>query len=136
LELSADEINTLISRAPALTANQVHIFVVIANDEAQVQFSLPTNLIPIPLVGLKDRYVNGECAFDPGFDPDSKTLTVNFHRIRLGHEDMPQQSLSGIESSFDSGLNTQLQNSPDMKEFLDHAKTVTIRDGKLVIETD
>jgi hypothetical protein len=133
LELTADELNTLIARSPDLAANQIHLFVTMNNDQANVLLSLPTDLLPGGM--LKGRYINGEAALSPGFDPDSKSLDLGLRRFKIGDLAVPASDLPLIESQLKPALNMQMQNSPSAKQFLDHAKTIEIRGGKLEIET-
>ena len=132
LELSADEINTLIARDPDFAKNQIHASVTMTADHGDLQLSLPTNLIPYGLI--KDRYLNVEADFTPVFDPANKTLNFNLHTFKFAGGTVPPEQLPTVQNNLNPLLNTQLQNSPDAKRLLDHAQSIEIRDGKLIIK--
>jgi hypothetical protein len=135
LELTADEINTIIARSPDLAANHVHLFVSLAGNEATLQLSVPTSVLPMGIGGLAEgRYLDAEMKFEPSFDVASKTLNLGLHGLRFGSETLPPDSLPTVEQEFDPALNSKLQSTPEAQPFLNHAKSVEIRDGKLEID--
>jgi hypothetical protein len=132
LELTADEINTLIARDPDFAKYQIHAFITMTGDHGDMQVSLPTNLIPYGL--LKDRYLNVEADFTPSFDPSTKALNFTLHSFKFGGGVVPPDQLMTVQDNINPLLNTQLQNSSDAKQILDRAQAIQIRDGKLFIQ--
>ncbi len=133
LELTADEINTLIARAPDFNASQVHLFVSMTDNKGKVQMSLPTSLLPLGI--LKDRFINGEAEFTPGFDSSTKSVTLLLHSLRIGSEDVPKENLPMISEQIAGPLNTQLDQTPAVKQVLDRATSIEVRNGKFVVQT-
>jgi hypothetical protein len=133
IQLSADEINTLIARDPYLTAQQAHLFVTLTNDQAQVQGSIPTGMLSYGFV--KDRYLNFDTTFGLGFNSDAKAVDLMLHQLRLGDQTMPQKALPTMQVEIATILNAELQQYPETKNTLQQAKSIQIKDGELVIET-
>lgn len=133
IELSADEINTLIARNPDFSKNNIHLFVTITNGKAEVQTSFPTGVFTRGL--LKDRYLNGDTSFGLTFDPTAKTLDVDLQSLQINGEDLPKENLPLIQTKINPALNRILQGSPECKSVLDQAKSIEIKDNELVIET-
>jgi hypothetical protein len=133
LELSADEVNTLIARSPDLAGSQIHLFLSFTDSTAHVQASLPTNLLPFGII--KDRYINGDSDFIPGLDPSTKSVTLVLQRLRIGSEEVPKGDLSTLQSEMEPAINTQLQKTPAIKQVLDRATFIGIKGGKLLIQT-
>ena len=133
LELTADEINTLLAHEPELAANQAHVFVSMSGDRMKVQASLPTTLLPGGW--FKGRFINGVVEFSPSFDPDTKSLNLALHHLHTSSIDIPESTLASIQDAVNQLMNTQLQSSSSTKLLLDHAKTIEVRDGNLEIET-
>ena len=132
LELSADEINTLIARNPSFAANHLRFFVTMFDDHADLQMSVSTDVLSKGLI--KDRYLNGDTDFSLHFDATDKELHLILHHLKVGAYDLPEDSLSSSRDRIDHALNQQLETSPAGKQFLDHAQTVEIRAGQLEIE--
>jgi hypothetical protein len=132
IELSADEINTLIARDPDFAKSQIHAFISMTGDRGDLQVSLPTNLIPYGLI--KDRFLNVEASFTPQFDSANKTLNFTLHSFSFAGGTVPPAQLPTIQNNINPLLNTQLQNSADARSILSRAQNIEIRDGKLVIQ--
>lgn len=134
LQLSAEEINTLIARDPNIKANNLHIFVTMTDDKAGVQLSLPTNALPVSV--FKGRYINGDISFGLNFDPASKTLGFIFHDARLGNQAVPKDLLPTLQDELGPALNQMMQNDPECKKILDQGKMIEIKGGLLTIEIE
>ena len=133
IELSADEINTLIARNPDLTQPPPHLFVTLVDDHAEVQGGIPTDVFAHGL--LKGRYVNFDATFGLGFNSDTKSLDLTLHHLQIGDQTMPQNLLPLMQAEFTPLINMQLQQYPPTKSFLQQAKSIGVKDGQLVIET-
>jgi hypothetical protein len=136
LELTADEINTLIARNPDLKASQVHLFVTLNDSRIQLQASVPAGLIPLVPGGmLKDRFLNATLDFTPGFDGDTKSFDITLHRLRVGDSDVSADNLASMQSTFNTIVETEIQQNPDAKQFFGHVDEISVKDNTLVIET-
>lgn len=135
LTLSADEINALIAHNPNLSAYQAHILVSMAGDEARLQGSMPTDMIPYLNGWIKGRYINLDTSFALSLNPDTKAIGVELRKGQLGDQVLPANTLLSLQAQLDQSLNSQLQKNGSNKAFLEQAKTVAVRDGQLVIET-
>ena len=133
VRLSADEINTLIARNPDLIRQKAHLFVTLTNDQAQVQGSLPTDELSHGI--LKNRYLNFDTTFGLGFNSDTKSLDLALHHLQIGDQPTPQNLLPTMQAEFTPLLNAELQKYPGTKDLLQQAKSIEIKDGELVIET-
>lgn len=133
LQLSADEINTLIAHSPIAASYGSHAFVALQDNSVDLKASLSGNAVPLGL--LKGRYENVEVEFTPVFDPGTKTLSFTLHRLSSDGQETSPDNLAAIQSELDSFLQIELQQSPAGKNFIDHAKSITIRNGQLDIET-
>jgi hypothetical protein len=134
LHLSADEINTLLARDAGISGLNIHVFVTITGDQAAVQFSCPVSATPLSV--FKDRYLNGDGAIGLNFDPGIRAVHVTFHSFTLGSQAVPESELSFAESEFNPLINVQLQSDPNLKNVVDHARTIAITGGELVVETN
>ena len=133
IRLSADEINSMIAHSPDLTRSNAHLFVTLTNDQAQVQGDIPTDAIAKGII--KGRYLNFDTTFGLSFNSDTKTINLELHRMQIGDQAMPQSALPTLQAEFAPLLNAQLQQNPDAKNFLQQTKSIQIKDGELVIET-
>lgn len=152
VHLTADEINTLIARNPDFTKNGVHLFVTLNSDQAQVQWTFPTSLLPYGI--LPNRYFNGSTTFRVTFDSTERMIKFDPQSLQVGNDVLLGESSddSDTSSSFQKGFvrgfnqsfapafnksfNQGLQKTPGGRELLEQAKTVEIKDGELVIETE
>jgi hypothetical protein len=134
LHLNANEINTLAARSPFLAATKIHLFVAITDDRAQVQASLPTNLLFHERM-LKDRYFNLDSKFGINFYPAGKTLSLTLQTFMLGNKNVPADNLPALQSNvLNPFLNAEMQQDEEAKKLLDQAKSIEIKDGELVID--
>jgi hypothetical protein len=133
LQLSGDEINTLIARDPRFAKNKILLYVSLANNEATLKTSVPIGVFSTWF--LTDRYLNGTTSFGLDFDADAKTLDLDLHNLQMGEKELPQNVLPVIQTRINPALNQLLQNDPELKLLLDQAKSIEIKDNLLVIET-
>jgi hypothetical protein len=133
IQLSADEINTLIARDPDIIRQQAHLFVTFTNDQAQVQGSIPTDAVAQGII--KGRYINFNTTFGVGFNAETKNINLDLHHLQIGDQTTPQNLLPTVQAEFGPFINVQLQKYPTTKNLLQQAKSIQIKDGLLVIET-
>lgn len=133
LHLSADEMNTLLARDPHLSELKIRLFITVTGDQAHAQISYPTNFLPLGLI--KDRYFNGDCSLGLNFDPGAKTVHLFLHSLHIGSQSVPEDDLPLVQTEIDPILNAEFQKIPELQKIVAQARTITIRDGEFVIET-
>jgi len=132
LRLSADEINTQIARDRDFADNNIHVFLTMIDDKADMQISFPTNALQVNL--FSGRYVNGEISFGMNFDPTSKTLNFVLHGLHLANQEVPKNILPTLQNELAPAINQLLQKDPECQKILNQAKSIEIKDGVLIIE--
>jgi len=133
IQLSGDEINTLIARDPEMIRQKVHLFVTLTNDLARMQGSVPTSVFAHGF--LKDRYLNFDSTFGLGFNSDVKSVDIALHHLQVSDQAAPENLLPSAQVYIGALLNANLQQSPATKDLLQQAKSIEIKDGELTIET-
>jgi hypothetical protein len=133
--LSADELNTIFARDPQFIARKIKLFVTMTGNEATVQGSVPTDSVPQMKALLSDRYFNFNFSANVDFNPDNHTLNLVLHSLQLADQPTPANGLTVMQTEFNTLLNLELQKNPAAKNLLDHAQTIAIQDGQLVIQT-
>lgn len=134
IELSADEINTLIARDPNFTKNNIRLFVTMTNDEGRMQASIPTGIMTGGL--LKERYLNGDTSFGLNFDSAGKNVDFKLHHLQIGDRKVPGDMLPTAQNVINQEVNQSLQSIPEFKDFLQQVKSIQIKEGELTIETE
>jgi hypothetical protein len=139
IQLSADEINALIARSPDVVKLNIHAFVTLTNNEGRVQMNLPTDSLSQGLI--KGRYLSFDTSFAVNFDPQTKSVNLMPHTLRLGDKVIMDQNsdneaaMRSITPAFNQSFNNALRQNPEGAAFLDQAKSIEIKDGELVIVT-
>jgi hypothetical protein len=143
IQLSADEINTLLARSPNVIKNNIHVFVTLTDNEGRIQASLPTDALSHGL--LSDHYVNLDTSFEVHFDLQTKSANLTFHALQFGNKVLMDQNASNSSLSqsatiwytsiFNQSFNHGIRQNPDGAALLDQAKSIEIQNGELVIET-
>lgn len=143
IQLSADEINTLLVRSPNVIKNNAHVFVTLTDNEGRIQASLPTDALSHGL--LSDHYVNLDTSFEVHFDLQTKSANLTFHALQFGNKVLMDQNASNTSLSqsatiwytsiFNQSFNNGIRKNPDGAALLDQAKSIEIQNGELVIET-
>jgi len=139
IQLSADEINALIARSPEIAKNNIHALVSLTKNEGRVQANVPTNGLSQGII--KDRYFNLDTSFEINFDPSTKSILLTFHTLQFGSKEFmgPNSenaaAMQSLTPAFNQSLNNGIRNNPDGAALLNQAKSIEIKDGELVIET-
>jgi hypothetical protein len=139
IHLTADEINTLIARTPEVSKNNIHAFVTFTNNEARVQANLPTDVLSQGM--LKGRYFSFDASFVLDFDPQTKSLNLVPHALQFGTQTLispgsnNEATTRSLTPVLNQSVNNAIRQNPEGKAFLDQAKSIEIKDGELVIET-
>lgn len=133
LQLSGNELNTVIAHDAVFTTYKIRLFVTLENDQARLQASVPTDAFTDG--AIKGRYLNGDTTFSMKFDPSPKTLNFTLQDLSLNEKQTDSKNLPTIGSALSTILNGIMQGDPDLKLVLDQAKTIEVRNGMLTIET-
>ncbi len=133
IELSGDEINTLIARDAELKEKGVQVFVTFSDNQARLQSSIPTEVLSKGY--WKGRYFNSDASFNINFDPAVKTLNLDLISVQIGETEIPQSNLPVVQTEINPALNSLLLGDPNAQMLLQQAKSIEIKDNELVIET-
>jgi hypothetical protein len=141
IQLSGDEINTLLARDPDLVAHKIHIYVALDSNQATVQGSVPTDALTegafngVAPNSFAGRFVNFKGTLGVVFDPQTRNFNFTLHSLKSGNNTLPQNMLPLMENLMNSFLNAAMQKNPDAQNLLHQAKSIQIKNGQLVIET-
>jgi hypothetical protein len=143
IQLSADEINTLIARNPDALKSNIHAFVTLTDNEARLQASFPTDALSRGII--TGRYFSADSSFEVHFDLTTKSVNLTFHALQMGDKvlmgsnaenDRTTQTLRlQFFAIFNQAFNQQIRQNPDGAALLDQARSIEIQNGELVIET-
>jgi len=143
LQLSADEINTLLARDPDAIKNNLHGFVSLTGQEGRLQASMPLDALSQGLV--KGRYVNLDLTFEVHFDATTHSVNLIAHALKFGDTtylgpDAPDpKAAQAVVNAYTPILNQQfnagIRKNSDTAALLDQTRSIEIQNGQLVIET-
>jgi hypothetical protein len=149
IQLSSDELNTLISHNPDLAKKNIRVYVTLTGDEGRLQASLPTDSLAQGV--LPDRYLNFDVTFGVSFDQQAKAVNLEPKSLKVGTQtvlgESPDNSqtastanfnkmlMNSFVPSFNQSFNQGLRKNPDIAKFLDQTQSIEIKDGELVIQT-
>ncbi|MCE0498910.1 MAG: hypothetical protein LV481_13300 [Methylacidiphilales bacterium] len=134
LQLSADEINSFIAHDSTCSQLKIHAFIAMTDDKAQAQASLPLDFIPFGI--YKDRFFNIDTTLGFNLDPGSHTIHLTLYSLKYGDQTLPDNKLPLLQQQLEAIMNAEAQQSPYFKNLLAHAKTLEIKDGALIVETE
>ena len=137
IRLNGDEINVLIARDPDAIRNRIHAFVTLTNNEGRVQAGGPTDVIPFGLI--KGRYFAVDASFEVQFDAGLRMVHLIPNDLHLGDPDsgtsLDSTQARSLIPLIDQTLNNSIRANSDGRNFLNQAKSIEIKDGQLVIQT-
>ncbi|MCE0523846.1 MAG: hypothetical protein LV480_13140 [Methylacidiphilales bacterium] len=133
IQLNADEINTLIARNPEVIRQQARLYVSLANDQVHAQGSIPTDALVQGF--FKDRFVNFDATFDLNFNADTRNIELSLHHLQIGDQTTPENLLPTMQAEITPLLNAELQKFPPTQSLLEQTKSIGVKDGELVIQT-
>lgn len=133
LELSGDEIDTLIARNPDFKANHIQLFLTLDDDVARTQVSAPTEFLS--LGWMKGRFLNCDTTCGLDFTPDDKDVHLKFKSLRIADQDTTRERLPDVDKMADVYLNILLHNDDGIDRVLQQATSISIENGTLIIET-
>jgi hypothetical protein len=123
LELTADDLNALISQDPRWKAIRGNAFVRIAGDSLLLDVSMPLDRVP----GFRGRYLNGSLGIRPQLADGRLRLYVESAKAN----DRPLQG-PALEALRQRDLLEDTKD-PRVLDFARKAKTLEVRDGKLIL---
>jgi len=135
LTLTSDEVNAVLNHDIDLKKSQAELLITLTGDQARVQTSVASNAIPVANWVVKDRYFNLDGTTGLSFDPDSKQITFDFHKLQVGEVTIPNNALQTYQTLCAQIMNQKLRENAAMANVLQNAKSVSIKDGQFVIET-
>jgi hypothetical protein len=143
IEFSAADLNSLIATDPSFATLRGRIKVYIPGDDMNVDVSAPLDTIPLPK--FRGRWFNGKAQFRFNYDGtdfffNARSIDANGHRIDgSGNSAFYTSFLRGLSSSFSRSFNESFhkgqQATPVARQFWSRVRSMTIRNGKLVVET-
>jgi hypothetical protein len=126
LELSADELNTLIGTDPALVALKHHLYVSIAGSELRAQISFPAE--DLGLDALSGRFINATGVFTVGLT--NNELRINAESLVVRGKPVPRNIMRQIAAQ---NLAAKFNEDPKATTGLKKLQAIEVKDGKLVI---
>ncbi len=146
LHLSADELNALIARSPSFSAAHVRLFVTMSDSAVRMQLSVPTDQVSFEMI--RGRYLNMDMTFTVRFDTAIKSVHFEPQDIKLNDQVLLDKNnpttgssfntsfMRSFTPSFNKSFNDGLRGDPDTAVLLNHTKSMEIKNGELVIETE
>jgi hypothetical protein len=135
VEFTAADLNALFARDPNFEDLRGRVRIEIADSIMTIAVSAPLRVIPLPR--MKKRWFNGTVRFS--FTYDSGTFDFDIKSAEAGGHHAPDILLSGLNSSFDEGMNRdlldELRSDDHDSEFWDNVKTMRLVGDKLVVTT-
>ena len=127
LELSAPDINALISREDKLKEVRDYLRIAITEDKISGEISLPLGLFPIER--LRDRYLNASALFSLEKKPGD-VLMLRLQELRVKGKPLPEDLMTRLRTQ---NLSTYLYDRPEHAEFLKKLSRVEVREGKVIL---
>lgn len=126
LELSGDEVNSLISTEPSMASLKNHLYVTIDGDQLHAQVSLPAE--ELGLVALRGRYINASGVFNVGLT--NGQLGITAESLVAKGKPVARHVMRRIAAQ---NLAAKFNEDPQVAEALKSLKAIEVKDGKLVI---
>jgi hypothetical protein len=126
LELSADEINSLIAHDPALKALNGRLHVLIQGEKLSGQISMRMGELGLPV--FQDRYLNAVAELDVSVRNGTARLVAT--NILVRGKPLPEVYLNQIQRE---NLGKALNADPDAQELLGRIGEVRLQGGRLIV---
>ena len=143
IEFSAADLNSLIASDASFASLRGKVKVYLPGDDMALDLSAPLDTIPLPR--FRGRWFNGKARFRFSYDGTdffftAESIEANGHRIDSdGNSAFSTSFLRGFSTSFTRSFNESFhkgqQGTVQAREFWDRIRSMTIRNGKLVVET-
>ena len=128
LELTANELNALVTHSPGLQDLQGKVNFSIENNEVKARMSIPMDQLGLPV--FRGRYFNGTGNFNFALNDDG-TLRVHAKTLEVNGKPLPDAYMDTIKRQ---NLAEPFTKDPQTRALLEKLKGIRIEDGKLVIE--
>ncbi len=129
LQLSADDINTMIAVDPKWKEVKGHFRVRIENNQLYGEASAPLDKI----AGLSGRYFNGTLGITPAMENGSVQFII--HSMEVNGNQFSPQFVKSVNDGFQQSMRDQMRQDPKVAEAFQKLKTIKIADNKLVVQT-
>lgn len=128
IELSEDEINSLINNHEEFNFLKGKIKIHLHDDRLKGEVSMPLDEFDVEF--LQKRYLNGNAAFNISFDQG--VLMVTLDSVSVKGKELPEKILRQIQKQ---NLAHVLYKNPEQAEFVKQFETLKIENNTLIIET-
>jgi hypothetical protein len=125
LELTADDLNTLLTNDPQLKKFAGKAFVRIEGQQVSLDLSIPLDELPVPF--LHGRWLNGALSVEPSLRDGRLVLVPK--RLIVNGEAISEEHLARIKPLEFIPKDTD----KDLNELLKKAKSLEVKDGKIVV---
>lgn len=127
LELSGDDINTLIAGEKNWQDMKGKVFFRVSDGLVHIDASVPLTQV----AGFSDRYLNGTVGFEASVvDGRPKLLPKT---IDLNGKKLPKELEQGVAEGFSEGFVEELEKNPNSREFFSRVKSLTVAGDKVRI---
>ena len=126
LELSANDINTLIALDPNWKEAKGKLFVEIEKDQLTAQASVPLTEVP----GFRDRYLNGRVTLK--ITANNGVVFIRPEAIDVNGQPVPAEFLKSLQ---ERNLAEQLNQDPNLAATRQRIQDLKIEGGKIVVKT-
>jgi hypothetical protein len=123
LILTADDLNALASRSPDLKEIKGKGYIRIEGDKIYLDLSIPLEGVPF----LSDRYLNATVHLEPAIVGGRPWLSIG--EATANGQPIPQEFMEGLRQK---NILSKLED-PKILDFARTAKTVEVKDGKIVL---
>ena len=129
LELSADDLNTLVAKDPDYADLRGKLFFTIEQDLLGVQASAPLGDMPIVGTLFRGRYFNGKASGE--ITVSQGTLRFVPHTLEANGKRLGPDAMKGLTTRFDDSLQREIRRRPDAVKALSRIDTLDVGDGKV-----
>ncbi len=131
LELTAEDLNTLIAKDPDLSALKGRVYCTIDKDIIGVDVSYPLDEFPGFGRYLRGRWFNGRARGEVTLFRGNVTVTP--HLLEARGKRLGPDFMKGFSRRFNESFNEKLQEKPETIETLRQIETFDVGDGKIRI---
>jgi hypothetical protein len=129
LELSADDLNTLVAKDPDYADLRGKVFFTIEQALLGVQASAPLGDMPIVGTLFRGRYFNGKASGE--ITVSQGTLRFVPHTLEANGKRLGPDAMKGLTTRFDESLQREIRRRPDAVNALRRIDTLDVSDGKV-----
>ena len=143
IEFSAADLNSLIASETTFAGLRGRVRVEMAEDDMILDLSAPLDSVRLPR--FKGRWFNGRTQFRFNYDGADfiftvKSIEANGHKIESDgtpgfNSAFLETGSSSFSRSFNDSFHKGQQSTAEAREFWDRIKSMSVRNGNLVVET-